>query len=176
MSWKGSVYGDKARNWLHQIRQNQVTAGELLKPMEARTETPKQNKMQPAFRRVLGVQLGKLYLITRADRSTSFNIAIYASLYANFALCVIQRGPCPASGLQAFRANETRVKQYAVYAAISFASLSLLATAIDAVLDIGVNVLLFWLNRKAVRLDTNGWPVGGARLETIGNVVCRMSP
>ncbi|KAJ3521776.1 hypothetical protein NMY22_g12174 [Coprinellus aureogranulatus] len=75
-------------------------------------------------------------------------IAIYASLYANFVLCVIQ-----------------------LYAAISSASLSLLATAIDAVFDIGANVLLFWLHRKAVKLDTNKWPVGGARLETIGNII-----
>jgi hypothetical protein len=49
--------------------------------------------------------------------------------------------------------------------------LSLLATAIDAVFDIGSNVLLFWLHRKAAKLDVNKWPVGGARLETIGNVV-----
>ncbi|KAG5352725.1 hypothetical protein C0989_000770 [Termitomyces sp. Mn162] len=58
-----------------------------------------------------------------------------------------------------------------VYAAISSDSLSLLATGIDSVFDIGSNVLLFWLHRKAEKLDVNRWPVGGARLETIGNVV-----
>ncbi|KAH9486424.1 Metal tolerance protein 9 [Psilocybe cubensis] len=75
-------------------------------------------------------------------------IAIYASLISNFALCVLQ-----------------------MYAAISSLSLSLLATGIDSVFDIGSNILLFWLHRKAVSLDGNKWPVGGARLETIGNIV-----
>lgn len=32
-------------------------------------------------------------------------------------------------------------------------------------------MLLFWLHRKAQKLDINKWPVGGARLETIGNIV-----
>ena len=32
------------------------------------------------------------------------------------------------------------------------------------------NILLWWLNRKSTKLDTNKWPVGGARLETIGNI------
>jgi hypothetical protein len=59
----------------------------------------------------------------------------------------------------------------AVYAAISSHSLSLLATGIDSVFDIGSNVLLFWLHRKAAKLDSNKWPVGGARLETIGNII-----
>jgi divalent metal cation (Fe/Co/Zn/Cd) transporter len=58
-----------------------------------------------------------------------------------------------------------------VYAAISSLSLSLLATGIDSIFDIGSNVLLFWLHKKASRLDVNKWPVGGARLETIGNIV-----
>lgn len=58
-----------------------------------------------------------------------------------------------------------------VYAAITAASLSLLATGIDAVFDIGSNVLLFWLHKKAGKLDLRKWPVGGARLETIGNIV-----
>ena len=62
-----------------------------------------------------------------------------------------------------------------MYAAISSLSLSLLATGIDSVFDIGSNVLLFWLHRKAERLDVNRWPVGGARLETIGNIVYGMS-
>ncbi|RDB29469.1 Metal tolerance protein 3 [Hypsizygus marmoreus] len=75
-------------------------------------------------------------------------IAIYASLISNFGLCVLQ-----------------------MYAAISSGSLSLLATGIDSVFDIGSNILLFWLHRKAEKLDINKWPVGGARLETIGNIV-----
>ena len=58
-----------------------------------------------------------------------------------------------------------------VYAAISSGSLSLLATGIDSVFDVGSNVLLFWLHRKAAKLDSNKWPVGGARLETIGNII-----
>ncbi|EJD55411.1 CDF-like metal transporter [Auricularia subglabra TFB-10046 SS5] len=75
-------------------------------------------------------------------------IAVYASLGANLALCVLQ-----------------------LYAAISSGSLSLLETGIDSVFDIFSNVLLFWLHRKAQRLDVKKWPVGGSRLETIGNIV-----
>jgi len=61
-----------------------------------------------------------------------------------------------------------------VYAAISSLSLSLLETGIDSLFDVGSNILLFWLHRKAARLDVNTWPVGGARLETIGNIVYGM--
>ncbi|KIY72436.1 CDF-like metal transporter [Cylindrobasidium torrendii FP15055 ss-10] len=75
-------------------------------------------------------------------------IAIWASLLSNLVLCVIQ-----------------------MYAAISSLSLSLLATGIDSVFDIGSNILLFWLHRKSTRMDTRKWPVGGARLESIGNIV-----
>ncbi|GLB43566.1 putative CDF-like metal transporter [Lyophyllum shimeji] len=75
-------------------------------------------------------------------------IAIYSSLIANFGLCVIQ-----------------------MYAAVSSGSLSLLATGIDAIFDFGSNLLLFWLHKKAAKLDVNRWPVGGARLETIGNII-----
>ena len=32
------------------------------------------------------------------------------------------------------------------------------------------NLLLWKLHRLSKRLDTNKWPVGGARLETIGNI------
>ena len=42
--------------------------------------------------------------------------------------------------------------------------------------DIGSNVLLWWLHRKAERLDVNRWPVGGARLETIGNIIYGAGP
>lgn len=58
-----------------------------------------------------------------------------------------------------------------MYAAITSDSFSLLATGIDAIFDLGSNILLVWLHRKASRLDVNKWPVGGARLETIGNIV-----
>ncbi|KAG7451983.1 CDF-like metal transporter [Guyanagaster necrorhizus] len=75
-------------------------------------------------------------------------IAVWASLISNLALCIIQ-----------------------MYAAASSLSLSLLATGIDSVFDIGSNILLFWLHRKAAKLDNSKWPVGGARLESIGNVV-----
>jgi len=75
-------------------------------------------------------------------------IAIYASMAANFGLCVLQ-----------------------LYAAISAASLSLLATGIDSLFDVGSNVVLFYLHRKAKKLDINKWPVGGARIENIGNIV-----
>ncbi|KAF5368359.1 hypothetical protein D9758_002441 [Tetrapyrgos nigripes] len=75
-------------------------------------------------------------------------IAVWASLIANFSLCVLQ-----------------------MYAAISALSLSLLATGIDSIFDIGSNLLLFWLHTKAEKLNEEKWPVGGARLETIGNVV-----
>jgi len=75
-------------------------------------------------------------------------IAVWASLVANFSLCVLQ-----------------------LYAAISSQSLSLLATGIDSVFDLGSNILLFYLHRKARSLDTNKWPVGGTRLQTIGNII-----
>ena len=54
---------------------------------------------------------------------------------------------------------------------MSSASLSLLATSVDAFFDFSSNVVLYWLHRKALSLDTSSWPVGGARLETIGNIV-----
>ncbi|KAK7435519.1 hypothetical protein VKT23_019641 [Stygiomarasmius scandens] len=72
----------------------------------------------------------------------------WASMVANFLLCCLQ-----------------------MYAAVSSSSLSLLSTGIDSVFDIGSNVVLYWLHRKSKKLDTNKWPVGGARLETIGNIV-----
>ncbi|KAH9176875.1 CDF-like metal transporter [Lactarius sanguifluus] len=74
--------------------------------------------------------------------------AVRASLVANIALAVLQ-----------------------LYAAVSSASLSLLATGIDSVFDVGSNFLLYYINHKSNRMDVNKWPVGGARLETIGNVI-----
>lgn len=58
-----------------------------------------------------------------------------------------------------------------VYAAVSSVSLSLLATGIDSVFDVGSNIWLFFIHRQAERLDVERWPVGGARLETVGNIV-----
>jgi len=75
-------------------------------------------------------------------------IAVWASLIANAILCILQ-----------------------IYAAISSLSISLIATGVDSIFDIGSNVLLYWLHKKAARLDQNKWPVGGNRLETIGNIV-----
>ncbi|KAJ6575474.1 CDF-like metal transporter [Mycena capillaripes] len=106
--------------------QNTLIAS-LLKPMERHTEDAR---------------------IDEAAARLPVKIAVWASLIANFCLCVLQ-----------------------LYAAISSLSLSLLATGIDAIFDIGSNILLFWLHKKADRLDNNAWPVGGARLETIGNIV-----
>ncbi|KAJ7610841.1 CDF-like metal transporter [Roridomyces roridus] len=99
----------------------------LLKPMEDHTED---------------------FRVDEAAARLPVKIAVWASLIANFGLCVLQ-----------------------LYAAISSLSLSLLATGIDSIFDIGSNILLFWLHRKADKLDGNAWPVGGARLETIGNVI-----
>jgi cation diffusion facilitator family transporter len=77
-------------------------------------------------------------------------IAVHASLYGNIALCILQ-----------------------VYAAISSLSLSLISTGIDSVFDIGSNALLFYLHRQSIKMrkDENKWPVGGARLECIGNII-----
>ncbi|KAH0837906.1 CDF manganese transporter [Lanmaoa asiatica] len=78
----------------------------------------------------------------------SIKIAVWASLIANFSLCILQ-----------------------LYAAISSISLSLIATGIDSCFDLGSNLFLYFINRKAEKMDVNKWPVGGARLETIGNII-----
>jgi len=75
-------------------------------------------------------------------------IAVLASLIANFCLCVIQ-----------------------LYATISSGSLSILATGIDSIFDFGSNLVLLYLHKKAANLELNKWPVGGSRLETIGNIL-----
>ncbi|KAF4611966.1 hypothetical protein D9613_004089 [Agrocybe pediades] len=110
----------------YQERQNNLISA-LLKPMEEHTEDAR---------------------VEEEAARLPVKIAIYASLIANVALCVIQ-----------------------MYAAVSSLSLSLLATGIDSVFDIGSNILLFWLHRQASKLNSTKWPVGGARLETIGNIV-----
>ncbi|KAF8846010.1 CDF manganese transporter [Paxillus ammoniavirescens] len=78
----------------------------------------------------------------------AIKIAIWASLIANFSLCVLQ-----------------------LYAAISAISLSLIATGIDACFDFGSSLFLYFIHKQAEKMDLNKWPVGGARLETIGNIV-----
>ncbi|KIM88799.1 hypothetical protein PILCRDRAFT_813779 [Piloderma croceum F 1598] len=107
-------------------RQNELIVS-LLKPMEEHTQEAK---------------------VEEEAARLPIQIAVYASLIANFCLCILQ-----------------------MYAAVSSLSLSLLATGIDSIFDIGSNVLLFWLHKKASRMDVNKWPVGGSRLETIGNIV-----
>jgi len=57
-----------------------------------------------------------------------------------------------------------------VYAAVSSLSLSFFATAVDSVFDPMSGLLLWKLHRMSKKLDTNKWPVGGSRLETIGNI------
>ncbi|KAI1793069.1 CDF manganese transporter [Ganoderma leucocontextum] len=86
--------------------------------------------------------------LEEGSSQTQVQIAIWASLLANIFLCVLQ-----------------------MYAAIASESLSLLSTGIDAVFDMTSNMLLFWLHRKAARMNKDKWPVGGARLETIGNIL-----
>ncbi|KZW01991.1 CDF-like metal transporter [Exidia glandulosa HHB12029] len=113
---------------LHRFHKGQNELIEaLLKPMDKHTSDAEEDK-----------QAARLPV----------KIAVWASMIANFALCVIQ-----------------------LYAAVSSGSLSLLTTGIDSVFDIFSNVLLFWLHRKARSLDVNTFPVGGSRLETIGNIV-----
>lgn len=63
-----------------------------------------------------------------------------------------------------------------VYAAVSSLSLSFFATAVDSVFDPMSNLLLWRLHRLSKRLDTNKWPVGGARLTTIGNICYGTDP
>ncbi|PCH34261.1 CDF-like metal transporter [Wolfiporia cocos MD-104 SS10] len=87
----------------------------------------------------------------RAEEETSrfpVRVAVWASMVGNFALCILQ-----------------------LYGAISSISLSLIATSVDSVFDFGSNLVLYWLHKKAISLDVNKWPVGGSRLETIGNIV-----
>ena len=62
-----------------------------------------------------------------------------------------------------------------VYAAVSSLSLSFFATAVDSVFDPMSNLVLWRLHRLSKRLDTNKWPVGGARLQTIGNICYGMN-
>jgi hypothetical protein len=104
----------------------------------------------------------------RLIKLSQIKIAVWVSLIANLSLCAIQ---CLSMSGPFHSPPPILTLVHVVYAAGSSASLSLIATAIDSVFDLGSNMLLFWLHRKATRLDVNKWPVGGARLTTIGNVV-----
>lgn len=99
----------------------------LLKPMEEHTQEAREDEANFHF---------------------SVRVAVWASLFANLILCVLQ-----------------------LYAAVSSVSLSLIATGIDATFDFGSNVFLYWTHKKALSMDVNKWPVGGSRVETIGNIV-----
>ncbi|KAF5369345.1 hypothetical protein D9758_002501 [Tetrapyrgos nigripes] len=82
------------------------------------------------------------------ENSLKVKIAIRASFIANCILAVLQ-----------------------LYAAISSLSLSFFATAADSVFDPGANWLLNYLHKNSRKLDQHKYPVGGARLTTIGNIV-----
>lgn len=68
-------------------------------------------------------------------------IAVNASLACNCVLAIIQ-----------------------IYAAVSSLSLSFFASAIDAIFDPAVTVLLWYLTRKAAKADPQKWPAGGSRM------------
>lgn len=74
--------------------------------------------------------------------------AIRLSFFANIILAVLQ-----------------------LYAAVSSLSLSLFATAIDAVFDPFANILLNVLHKRSKNVDEKKWPMGGSRFESIGNIV-----
>lgn len=107
-----------------------------------------------------------MFFTTGLIRDNQVKIAVRASLACNVALAVLQR-QLKSLITSSFFLVDFRV----VYGAISSASLSLLATGIDSVFDVGSNILLYYIHRKSSRMDVNKWPVGGARLETIGNVI-----
>ncbi|KAF2861229.1 cation diffusion facilitator 1 [Piedraia hortae CBS 480.64] len=76
-----------------------------------------------------------------------YRIAVGASLIANILLAVIQ-----------------------LYAAIGAGSLSLFATAADAVCDPLSNLTLLLCHRAVNRVDPRKYPSGKARIETAGNI------
>jgi len=51
-----------------------------------------------------------------------------------------------------------------IYAAVSSLSLSFFASAIDAIFDPCVTIMLFWLGKKAANADPMKYPSGGSRL------------
>ncbi|THV03053.1 cation diffusion facilitator 1 [Dendrothele bispora CBS 962.96] len=82
------------------------------------------------------------------ENSLKVKIAIRASFFANCILAILQ-----------------------LYAAISSLSLSFFATAADSVFDPGANFILNRLHKNSKKVDLAKYPVGGARLTTIGNIV-----
>jgi len=99
---------------------------DLLKPMEKHTEDAK---------------------VAEEATRLPVKIAVYASLFVNISLCVLQ-----------------------IYAAVTASSIALLASAIESIFDVTSNVVLYYTHKKATRLNVDKWPVGGSRLLTIGNI------
>ncbi|KAL8276868.1 hypothetical protein RQP46_010696 [Phenoliferia psychrophenolica] len=62
-----------------------------------------------------------------------------------------------------------------LYAALSSLSLSVFATAIDAVADPIANGVLALCHRKARNVDLHTWPSGGSKFGTVGDVVYSFS-
>ncbi|CAL3971924.1 hypothetical protein PZA11_005169 [Diplocarpon coronariae] len=81
------------------------------------------------------------------DDHLKFQIAVYGSFIANIFL----------AGLQ-------------LYAALTSGSLSLITTMADSIFDPLSNVTLILTNRAIKRVDSNRFPSGKARLETVGNI------
>lgn len=109
---------------------------------------------------------GKIFLHHVTDLTLpKVKIAVYASLTANIILSFLQSKFLVPTFLR-LHLTVTIL----VYAAVSSLSLSFFATAVDSVFDPMSNLLLWRLHRLSKKLDTNKWPVGGARLENIGNV------
>lgn len=128
-----------------------------------------------SLRRTHGLRFVILVLCLTAAKSLNrmsgvikVKIAIWASLIANFCLCVLQCKLDPT--LCHLPPRSLSYGGILVYATVTSGSLSILATGIDSVFDIGSNLLLFYIHRKSSRLDHNKWPVGGSRLETIGDI------
>ncbi|KAL7410780.1 hypothetical protein BDY24DRAFT_343675 [Mrakia frigida] len=83
-----------------------------------------------------------------AASSKKVKLAVQLSFIANCVLAVLQ-----------------------IYAAASSLSLSLFATAADSIFDPFANWILNVAHKKGLTADPLKWPQGGARFETIGNVV-----
>jgi len=113
------------RMWEYQEKQNTLI-NNLLKPMDEHTEDAK---------------------VAEEATRVSVKIAVYASLFVNIALCILQ-----------------------IYAAVTASSIALLASAIESIFDVTSNVVLYYTHKKASHLDVEKWPIGGSRLLTIGNI------
>lgn len=84
----------------------------------------------------------------QGDDQPRLRLAVYGSLVANIVLAVLQ-----------------------IYAAATSASLSLVTTMADAVLDPLSTLALIMSKRAIERVDPRRFPAGKARLETVGNIV-----